>query len=190
MDRFLTFKLTLLAALAIAVLWAPLTHAADLPADAAAAVAGFDKICADAQAKADAVKAEAAKRLLPLLDASMKKATQAGNLDAAMAVKGEMEEARGLLVAAVFGPATPASDGRVVGSWVVDNGPGQGKNFSFTKDGKWSSPWPGFAGSWSFDNGTLSLVSADGRPCAAELTGERSMSIKSNVSCTLKKQGR
>lgn len=161
-----------------------------LPADAAAAVAAYDKACAEAQAKADAAKVEAAKRLLPLLEVAQKKSTQKGDLDAATAVKAKREEVYNACLALTVGLTPAVSSDRLVGSWVVEEGAGIGKNFVFTRDGKWSSPWAGFGGSWTMENGLISLVALDKRPCTAELTSERTMVIKANVACTLKKQGR
>jgi hypothetical protein len=123
---------------------------ADMPPDAAQAVASYDKACADIQAKADAAKSDAAMRLVPILDASMKRATQAGNLDAAMAVKAKREEVLGRVMSSLAAAFNPA------GVWQASDG-----RFSVTinVDGTWKSSAATFFGVWSLTGEGLVLIS-------------------------------
>jgi hypothetical protein len=136
------------------LLLAAVAYGTDLPPDAAQAVAAYDKTCADAQAKADAIKADAAKRLLPLLDAAQKKATQKGDLDAAMAVKAKAEEvfpAPRLFVTAPY-----------IGSWILSKGArveimkGRAATWDARLNGSWTQKGETVTIQWT--NGITSLV--------------------------------
>ena len=131
--RFLPLLLLVLAA-----------FGTDLPPDASQAVAAYDKACSDIQAKADAAKLDLAKRLLPMMDASLKKATQAGNLDAAMTVKAKRDE-----LASMFTPVLcDLHETSIVGVWST---PSYQVTVNRNKTAQWKSGNQIFQGLWSIN---------------------------------------
>jgi hypothetical protein len=182
--------MNLIKTLSLSILCVALAFAADVAADKPnpAVEKAMSASLSDADKAYSAYKAalvKATDKAVASPETAKKDALKKGDLDTANAVEAKikdlkagalegLEADRSKLTADLLGDK-PEGD-TFLGKWKIaknsDGGHEEGKNFTFAKDGTWTSPWRDMTGRWSNRNGKLTMTSSGYSDFSAAVTND------------------